>query len=550
MAPRRALLVVDLEGVAGADSIGAILAGTGEYERSRALLTAEVNAAVEGFVAAGFEQVRVSDSHLSGSGEANVVKASLHPAAQLSFLDDWYAEWLFEGVSAVACLGMHAPAGGDGFVAHTVDLSSRWSVRGELVSESSLVLGLAAELGVPVSFVSGDDVLEKHLGPKVPFVRTKTWRTATSAESLPVPGVLAALTAAARRPPVAAPKLPKSALTLSFRTRAQVTAAVEHGAREVGPLEVELSGQTLREKWARAFKVSHATSALVNASVSSEPGDWFVEDVCNLVSVPWRAPTRPPVAQLAERALASFLAATDTADEEDVSLRALTLRMLRGHAPSLFAKAGLAELLAAALEKTSGVSNVLAGAPNPDVLQARFDAWYLRHLEGLPHEAPSAAAVRAEIARLNDDGDQLYAWLLGELAARCGTDERLGFGPRHFRGVSRLHDLYWLTHLVLLESDYFAKPIDHADTGEWVAAFVAATPWIIENHAVDLAGEVLFSLQALGEPASAASNALLAFVAGFARADGTQHDPTNEGGSTHATATALVAFAFEAERAG
>ena len=99
MHSRRALLVVDLEGVAGVDSPGALISGTPEYVHARALLTAEVNAAVEGLLAAGFHRVRVSDSHLSGSGESNLLPESLHPAAEPCFLpEDAYAPALFEEV--------------------------------------------------------------------------------------------------------------------------------------------------------------------------------------------------------------------------------------------------------------------------------------------------------------------------------------------------------------------------------------------------------------------------------------------------------------------
>src|SRR5512132_935679 len=134
MAARLALLVVDLEGVAGVDCIPALVAATPEYARARELVTAEVNACVEGLVRRGFEGVLVSDSHRPGSGEPNLLASRLHPRAELDWREDAYDAALFERASAVACLGMHASAPQAAFAAHTVDVLDDWRVGGASVS--------------------------------------------------------------------------------------------------------------------------------------------------------------------------------------------------------------------------------------------------------------------------------------------------------------------------------------------------------------------------------------------------------------------------------
>lgn len=539
---REALLVVDLEGVAGVESPAALLFGTPEYDAARALLTAEVNAAVEGLVAAGFTHVRVSDSHLSGSGAANVLEGELSAAASLHCLEDWYAEALFEGVEAVACLGMHAPAGAAGFAAHTVDLCSRWSVGGRLVSESDLVLGLAAEQGVGVVFVAGDDALEAHLGPAVPFVRTKTARSAVLARSRPAPDVLAAIAQASRKSAAPAPPLPDGPLRLDFHLAACAQAASRRGAQRVSPTAVEVTGTT-RQRYTRALAAAAAAEPLLTQAVFPSPGSaWMVEDAAALLSLPWKVAPPSGLEAVADRALAAFLSLTADERDESRALRPLALHMLEGCAPHYFARHQLRPTLDAALEAATAVPMGLGPVHDPQVLQARIDVWYLRRLRGLPQEGPAPRTVAQVLRRLNDNDHGLYAWLLGELAAKCGVDARLEFPHRPFRGESRLGDLYCLTHLVLLDTDYFARPLKSPSSPEWIAALLAGTPFVLESRDVDLAGELLFCLGFAGEPHSAAVDALLALVAGAVSPQGVRHPETGEP-DAHATASALVGVA-------
>ena len=64
-----------------------------------------------------------------------------------------------DAVQAVAFLGYHAPAGADGVLAHTYLANSITSVRvnGHNASEGWLNAQVAAEYGVPVVLVTGDD---------------------------------------------------------------------------------------------------------------------------------------------------------------------------------------------------------------------------------------------------------------------------------------------------------------------------------------------------------------------------------------------------------
>ncbi len=235
--------------------------------------------------------------------------------------------------------------------------------------------------------------------------------------------------------------------------------------------------------------------------------------------------------------LATFLAATEGDSGESVTLRALTLHMLEHVAPSLFAERKLEATQSEALEACRSVEFDFSG--DPVRLQAGVDAWYCRFLRGLPHEPPSRErlatvliglsldehALTPTLSRGERENRLLYAWLIGEQCARCGVDVRVPLKPRHFKGTHPLHDAYWLTHLVMLDSDYFAKPLSHPDRSGWGDELSA-----LELHDDDLAGEIALCLRFMGRDAGAA----LEFVR--------KAPVTND---VHAQATALLALSAE-----
>jgi hypothetical protein len=235
--------------------------------------------------------------------------------------------------------------------------------------------------------------------------------------------------------------------------------------------------------------------------------------------------------------LERFLAATADDSGESITLRALTLHMLEHVAPRLFATRKLKPIQDRALEDCARVEFDFSG--DPVRLQAGVDAWYCRFLKGLPHAPPPRARLAAVLSGLALDehaltptlsrgereNELLYAWLIGEQAARCGVDVRVPLTPRHFKGTHPLHDAYWLTHLVMLDSDYFAKPLSHPDAGEWGDEFSA-----LEPHDDDLAGEVALCLRFMRRDAGL----LLARL---------RNAPVTE--DAHAQATALLALSAE-----
>jgi D-amino peptidase len=151
-------IISDLEGVAGVQRWAQTREHGPLYEQACRLLTAEVNASVDGILdAAPDAEVVVWDGH--GSGGIDVER--FHPRARLIgrgpiappyCLDETYDAQFF--------VGQHAMAGTpDAPLSHTY--SSRtieyYKLNGVPMGEFGCRAALAGSLGIPTVFVSGDD---------------------------------------------------------------------------------------------------------------------------------------------------------------------------------------------------------------------------------------------------------------------------------------------------------------------------------------------------------------------------------------------------------
>ena len=202
----RVLLYHDMEGLSGQDDPRTIFYREREaYARGRALLTADVNAVVEGLFAGGADEVHVVDAHGSGSPEPDLLLDELDSRARLVMRDEPFAPYvdLVEpGVyDAVAVVGMHAKTGAGGFASHTYTLGMDIVLNGSSVTETEIIGYSWGRADVPVIFASGDDKLEGNLAtmPWLAFVRVKDATIASTAELRPVDEVHAEMRAAAER---------------------------------------------------------------------------------------------------------------------------------------------------------------------------------------------------------------------------------------------------------------------------------------------------------------------------------------------------------------
>ena len=172
---------IDMEGVSGVVHPEHTGWSGRRHHEARALLTGELNAAVEGALAAGAEEILVCDSHSNGR---NVVLEDLHPEATLLWGRQnrtlGQVHGIDEGFDALVMVGFHARAGTKGVLNHTINSGVvNWMrLNGELQGEVDLNAAVAGHFGVPVAFVSGDDqVVEQTLAryPKAETVVTHRW---------------------------------------------------------------------------------------------------------------------------------------------------------------------------------------------------------------------------------------------------------------------------------------------------------------------------------------------------------------------------------------
>jgi D-amino peptidase len=170
----RAFIMTDLEGVAGVVSFGLhALGGTRYEENSRRLLTAEVNACVQGLVDAAVTDVMILDGH----GEGGIVYEEIHPEARLIHGRPLSPEWasLLEGVDVGLFIGQHAMAGtADGNLGHTQDSQSitSYHLNGKPIGEIAQFALFAGSYGVPIVFLSGDEAACREVSELIPRVAT------------------------------------------------------------------------------------------------------------------------------------------------------------------------------------------------------------------------------------------------------------------------------------------------------------------------------------------------------------------------------------------
>lgn len=165
-------LMTDLEGVAGViDSVNWCRWDSRYYDQAKELLTLEVNAAVEGFLAGGATEILVCDGH--GSGAIN--PSLLHQKA--SFSRGWASGWpgaLTERFDAVAWVGQHAKAGSEyAHLAHTQSMSYiDLSINDVSIGEFGQFAMCASELGIRAIFGSGDEAFAQEALALLPGIET------------------------------------------------------------------------------------------------------------------------------------------------------------------------------------------------------------------------------------------------------------------------------------------------------------------------------------------------------------------------------------------
>lgn len=168
----RVYLSSDMEGTAGIVDWEQCLGPGPEYEIGRRLLLDEVNAAIDGALAAGATEILVNDSH---SVMRNLPPAALHGRA--GYLAGRHKPlYMMEGLDrtfdAALFVSYHGSAGTPSVLSHTYNPAAITAVRlnGTVAGEAGINALVALHYRVPVVLVTGDDVTAREAQPFLPGV--------------------------------------------------------------------------------------------------------------------------------------------------------------------------------------------------------------------------------------------------------------------------------------------------------------------------------------------------------------------------------------------
>jgi D-amino peptidase len=160
----------DMEGVDGVVTwdVQAMPKGR-EYEEFRRIMTQEVNAAISGAFKAGATEVLVSDDHHDSQNldleildsRVELIRGGPTPLGMMQGIDNTF--------DAVVFIGYHASETQPAVLSHTFTGSMEVKLNGQVVPEAGFNAAIAGDFGVPVVFLSGDQIIceeaKRLLGP-------------------------------------------------------------------------------------------------------------------------------------------------------------------------------------------------------------------------------------------------------------------------------------------------------------------------------------------------------------------------------------------------
>jgi len=280
----RIYLSVDMEGLAGIAHPQQVSFGGAvdrvDYDRSRALMAGEANAAIAAAFENGAREVVVNDSHWQ---MRNLRAEDLDPRARLLIGDKSLS--MTEGIGdvpdgafdAAAFIGYHAGAGNpDGVIAHTYSSATVMEVRvnGRPHNEAGLNAIRLGQFGTPVALVSGDDALAAEVELLLPWAERVVVKRAagyTTADSLSPEaardairdGMRAALARLADMQLYQPPPPLQGEVDFRFSTHAAFAAVLPEVER-IGPRTVAFSardGDTFYRRFVATFRLAAAATA-------------------------------------------------------------------------------------------------------------------------------------------------------------------------------------------------------------------------------------------------------------------------------------------------
>lgn len=227
-----------------------------------ALLTGDVNAAVEGFLAGGADEVYVWDGH---GGADNLSAETIHPKAKL-LMGGLPANMTFDRkYTAIAFVGQHAMGNvQNAIMAHSYSSLGiqNMKVNGKAVGEIDTRAAMAGQYGAPVIFLSGDQAAADELHAIVPEAEVAVVKTAllrNSCETLSGPAGRDLIREGARRSMTKIPKIKPYVvqgpvtLEIEYTTRNSLHPDAKYAPHVeiVDDRTIRFTGPTMVEAWTR-----------------------------------------------------------------------------------------------------------------------------------------------------------------------------------------------------------------------------------------------------------------------------------------------------------
>ncbi len=259
-ARKTVFIITDAEGVAGICRQEQVEPQNPEL---RQLLTGEVNAAVEGFLAGGADEVIVWDGH---DGSQTLSLPTLDPRAKLMQGSLPVGMSLERHYAAIAFVGQHSLAGVKaGVMAHSYSSLGIQNMRlnGKPVGEIETRAALAGWYNTPVIFLSGDEAAARELLQIVPDAETAAVKEGLGRYTCLSLSVQAArelirdrATAAMRKLAQVKPYRIEGPVTIEYeyttRNSLPVDAGLRPGAQVVDDRTIRYQGQDFWEAWTRS----------------------------------------------------------------------------------------------------------------------------------------------------------------------------------------------------------------------------------------------------------------------------------------------------------
>ncbi len=181
------LIMTDIEGVAGVTSFGLHTEPQSPYyPMARRLLTGEVNAAIDGALAAGITDAVVGDGHGCGGIDHELIHEAASVRRGQPGTPVWQRKEFYEDFDCACMIGQHSMEGtADGNLNHTQDSRAvdHYRLNGKYIGEIAQWALCMGAYGLPMIFLSGDHAACREAEALIPGITTAAVKRGLARES-------------------------------------------------------------------------------------------------------------------------------------------------------------------------------------------------------------------------------------------------------------------------------------------------------------------------------------------------------------------------------